>query len=116
VLYLGAVLMRAGLAVVGLALALAGCQTTEQSLASAEYVCQRSGLQPGTRKYAACLRAGYVENRRQADSAASAVAVGAAAGLIGGAAIASSARPYYYDGPYYSPYYYSGYCDAWGCY
>jgi hypothetical protein len=91
------------------ALLLAGCQTPQQNMQSAQYVCQQSGLRPGTRAYANCIQAGYAQNQQASQNAANAVAVGAAAGLIGGALITESARPrYYYRG--------WGYCDAWGCY
>ena len=107
-----------------LATGLAGCQTAQQSLASAEYVCQGQGLRPGTRSYTNCVNANYRENRRESQATANAVAAGAAAGIVGGAVIAASTPVY---DPYYGPYYGRGYyggpryyrrgwCDAYGCY
>ena len=97
--------MRAILLVVAVTAGLAGCQTVEESAYSAEFVCQQSGLRPGTRAYARCVNANYAQNRQQADQAANAVALGAAAGLVGGAVIASST---YNNGYYYGPGYYGG--------
>jgi hypothetical protein len=84
------------------ATALAGCQTVEESAMSASMTCQEAGLRPGSKAYGRCTNATFRENRRQADQAASAVAVGAAAGLVGGAIIGASAAPRYY-------------CSGWGC-
>ena len=83
-------IMRAIILVAALTAGLAGCQTVEESAASAEFVCQQSGLRPGTNAYGRCVNASYAQNRQQADQAANAVALGAAAGLIGGAVVASS--------------------------
>ncbi|HZH52461.1 MAG TPA: hypothetical protein VEZ16_11345 [Microvirga sp.] len=82
-----------------LALALAGCQTAEQSMANAESVCLETGLKPGTATYRRCVNAGYRNNVAQSNAAANQAAVGAAVGVIGGAAIgAAAARPTYYCG------------------
>jgi hypothetical protein len=83
--------------------ALAGCQTAEQSMVNAENVCIESGLKPGTKAYARCTNANYRNNVAQSNAAASQVAVGAAAGVIGGAVVgAAAAHPGYY-------------CRGWGC-
>ena len=97
--------MRAIILVAALTAGLAGCQTVEESAASAEFVCQQSGLRPGTNAYGRCVNASYAQNRQQAEQAANAVALGAAAGLIGGAVVASST---YNNGYYYGPGYYGG--------
>jgi hypothetical protein len=87
-------------AVVGLALA--GCQTAEQSMVNAENVCLDSGLKPGTKAYARCTNASYRNNVAQSNAAATQVAVGTAAGVIGGAVVGAAAHPGYY-------------CRGWGC-
>jgi hypothetical protein len=98
-----------------IALALGGCQTTEQSLYSAEAVCAEAGMRPGTQSYQRCVNANYRQNVANSNATANAVAVGAAAGLLGGAVIAANSRPYY--GGYYRPYRsYGGYCNRWRCY
>ena len=104
--------MRAFLVAGALALTLAGCQTPEQSLSQAEVTCQTAGLRPGSAQFNRCRNANYAQNRANSDAVAGAVVAGAAAGIIGGAIVASSARPRYYYGPgyyrrgYYRPYYY----------
>src|SRR5690349_13044882 len=92
------------LGAVAVGLSLAGCQTAEQSMASAESVCMESGLKPGTKGYARCTNANYRNNVAQSNAAASQVAAGAAIGVLGGAAVgaASARHPYYY-------------CRGWGC-
>jgi hypothetical protein len=92
--------MRLGIIIgIGAAmLSLAGCQTAEQSMSNAESVCMQSGLKPGTRIYSRCVDASYRNNVAQSNTAANQAAVGAAVGVIGGAAIAASARPAYYCG------------------
>jgi hypothetical protein len=65
---------------------------------NAESVCLETGLKPGTRAYTRCTAAGYRNNVAQSNTAASQAAAGAAVGVIGGAAIAASARPAYYCG------------------
>ena len=72
--------MRAILTIAAVGLALAGCQTTEQSFASAESVCLQAGLRPGTTAYGRCTNAAYQQNVANSNAAANAVAVGAAAG------------------------------------
>ena len=72
--------MRVVLTIAAVGLALAGCQTTEQSLASAESVCLQAGLRPGTTAYGRCMNASYQQNVANSNAAANAVAVGAAAG------------------------------------
>lgn len=94
-----------------LAVTLAGCQTPEQSMMSAQDLCVDSGYRPGTRTFDRCVRGAYAENRMEAQAASNAVAAGAVAGLVGGAVIAASTAPYY-DGPRYygrRPYGYGGY-------
>lgn len=97
-----------------IALALAGCQSTQESLNSAEHVCLSSGLKPGTKTYDRCVNAAYAQNRRQSEDATKAVALGAAAAAVGGAVIgasaASSSNNYYYGPGYYRPR-----CNRWGC-
>jgi len=89
------------------ALTLAGCQTAEQSLMSAQVTCQEAGLRPGTKAYGRCTNAAYRQNVAQSQQAANAVAVGAAVGVLGGAAIAASAGHHHHR--YYRR------CNAWGC-
>ncbi|MCB5176577.1 MULTISPECIES: hypothetical protein [Microvirga] len=91
--------MRLAIAIgaAALALTLAGCQTAEQSMASAESVCLETGLKPGTKTYQRCVNAGYRNNVAQSNAAANQAAAGAAAAAIGGAVLgAATARPYYY--------------------
>ncbi|MGV6872934.1 hypothetical protein ACUSIJ_09600 [Pseudochelatococcus sp. B33] len=107
--------MRAILILAALGLVLSGCQSTQESMYSAERVCLGAGLKPGTRAFDNCANAAYAENRRQSDQAAAAVAVGTAAGVIGGTVVgAASTRNdrYYYGrrGPYWGPR-----CNRWGC-
>jgi hypothetical protein len=95
--------MRLAIIIGATALALAGCQTAEQSMANAESVCMETGLKPGTKTFQRCVNAGYRNNVAQSNAAANQAAVGAAVGVIGGAALgAATARPYYH-------------CGAWGC-
>lgn len=97
-----------------LSLALAGCRTPEQSLASADTVCVQAGFRPGTKAYRNCVGSVYQDNRAEAQSANNAVLAGATAGLVGGAVVAASTPGYYYGpgyygGPgYYRPYYGGG--------
>lgn len=93
-----------------LAASLAGCQTPEQSLMSAQDLCVDSGYRPGTRTYNRCVQGAYAENRMEAQAASNAVAAGAVAGLVGGAVIAASTAPVYRPryGYYYGPRYYGG--------
>ena len=91
--------MRLAIVIGAAALALAGCQTSEQSMANAQSVCLESGLKPGTRAYERCTNASFRNNVAQSQQAAGQVAVGTAVGVIGGAAIgAAAARPSYYCG------------------
>jgi hypothetical protein len=121
--------MRLVLLAALLAVPLAGCQTPEQSLASAENICVQSGFRPGTKSYQNCVNGNYAANRQASQQTADAVAAGAAAGLVGGAVVAASTPGYYYGpGPYYGPawgpryYGYGGYyrpygwCRGYGCY
>lgn len=97
------------LAVAGVvAVMLAGCQTAQESLASAEIICESQGFRPGTRSYQQCRSANYVENRRASNEAGAAVAAGVAAGVVGGAIVASSNRGYYGRGYYGRGYYRPG--------
>lgn len=107
--------MRTVLVLGAVGLLLSACQSTQESMYSAERVCLSAGLKPGTRAFDKCANAAYAENRRQADDAATAVAVGAAAGVIGGAVVGAAAaqpsRNYYYGpGSYWGPR-----CNRWGC-
>lgn len=107
--------MRAILVVAAFGLVLSGCQSTQESMYSAERVCLSAGLKPGTKRFDDCANAAYAENRRQADQAATAVAVGTAAGVIGGTVVGAAAsrsnNNYYYSrGPYWGPR-----CNRWGC-
>jgi hypothetical protein len=98
--------MRILLVAGALALALAACQTAQDSAVEAEFTCRDAGLRPGTRAYDRCVNATYARYRRQSDQDASQVAVGAAAGLVGGAVLGAATAPrhrYYYR------------CNAWGC-
>ena len=91
------------------AISLSGCQSVQQSAASAAYTCEAAGLRPGTRRFDRCQEANFAQNRAQSDEAATAVAAAAAAGVIGGAVIgAAASRPCsgYYGPRYYRPYYY----------
>lgn len=77
-------------------------------MADAEYTCEAAGLRPGSRGFERCTNVNYDRNRRQSQDAANAVAVGAAAGVIGGAIVgAAASQPTYY--PYYRR------CNRWGC-
>ncbi len=109
-----------------LATGLAGCQTMAQSQASADDLCQASGLRQGTRAYRNCVSTHVRRDQQQSDAAAGAVVAGAAAGLVGGALVAESRS--YEDRGYYGRGYYGGYgrsyyggpgyyrgCDGWGC-
>lgn len=93
-----------------LAIMLAGCQTADQSMMSAEDTCLSSGYRPGTRTYNRCVQTAYGDYRLESQATGNVVAAGAAAGLVGGAVIAASSEPYYRSGPYYGsePYYDSG--------
>lgn len=107
-----------------LAIMLAGCQTADQSMMSAEDACLSSGYRPGSRAYNRCLQTAYNDDRMQSQAAGNALAAGAAAGLVSGAVIAASSDPYPYgsrpyygsrvyvgrdDGPYAQGYYGPGY-------
>lgn len=94
--------------------ALAGCQTPEQSLMSAQDMCAASGYRPGTKTFNRCVQTAYRDNRMEAQAANNAVLAGATAGLVGGAVVAATTYPGgyyygpgpYYGGPYYRPRYY----------
>ncbi|MBS7697875.1 MULTISPECIES: hypothetical protein [unclassified Chelatococcus] len=98
--------MRIALTAAFLALAVAGCQSAQDSMVDAEFTCQEAGLRPGTRAFERCANVNYSRNRQQSQDAANAVALGAAAGVIGGAVIGAASAPRYY--PYYR-------CNRWGC-
>ncbi|MFT0891300.1 hypothetical protein [Pseudochelatococcus sp. G4_1912] len=110
--------MRIILLMAAITTVLAACQSTQESMYSAERVCTSAGLRPGTRAFDNCANAAYAENRRQSDQAATAVAVGTAVGVVGGAVVgASAARSndnYYYYGRR-GGYYYHPRCNRWGC-
>lgn len=97
--------MRSILIVGAMAAMLAGCQTTQESMADAEITCEAQGFRPGTRAYQQCRSANYVENRRASNEAGNAVAAGVAAGVVGGALIAADNRSYYGRGYYGRGYY-----------
>lgn len=99
-------ILLAGVVAVGLA----GCQSAEESMYSAQAVCTQSGLKKGSTAYNRCVSASYQNNRAQAQQATNAAVAGAAVAAIGGAAIgaASTRNSYYYGRPYY--------CRGWGCY
>ena len=99
-------LMMLALTLGGVAVSLTGCQSTQESAASAEYTCQAAGLTPGTKRYARCVGANYQQSRSQSDAAAAAVAAGVVGGAIAGAAIA--APDYGYENGY-GGYRYGGY-------
>lgn len=85
------------------ALALAGCQSAEQSYRSAQDTCVAAGLKAGTARYNKCVNAAYQSNRRQAEDATNAATVGIAAAAVGGAVLgaAASRDRHYYYGPRY---------------
>lgn len=96
-----------GILLAGLcALALAGCQTPQESFIDADITCREMGYRPGTRAFENCRAANYHENRRESAAAANAAAVGIAAGALTGVAIAAAASP---RGYYYRR------CGPWGC-
>jgi outer membrane lipoprotein SlyB len=83
-----------------------GCKSTEQSLNSAYATCDRTGLRPGTLEYRRCTQTMYAESRQKADEAATAVALGVAAGAIGAIAISQASKKdkkdrdrYYHERP-----------------
>lgn len=71
---------------------LSGCQSSQESMNSAYVTCDNSGLRPGSWQHERCTRNVYAENRRKSDQAASAVAVGVAAGAIGAYAISEASK------------------------
>ncbi len=92
-----------------IALALAGCQTPQESLASATDVCRESGLRPGTGAYSRCVNGNYQQNRRTSEATGNAIATGVVAGVVGGAIIGAASGPYYGRGYYGRGYYGRGY-------
>lgn len=74
------------------AILLSGCQSSRESMDSAYIACDGSGLRPGTWQHERCTQNLYQENRRKADQAAAAVAVGVAAGAIGAYAISEASK------------------------
>lgn len=74
------------------AVLLSGCQSSRESMDSAYIACDSSGLRPGTWQHERCTQNLYQENRRKADQAAAAVAVGVAAGAIGAYAISEASK------------------------
>lgn len=100
--------MRVLLVAGAMAAVLAGCQTPQESLASATDVCQASGFRPGTGAYARCVNGNYQENRRVSQETSNAVATGVVAGVVGGAIVGAASRPYYGRG-----YYGRGYGYGW---
>jgi outer membrane lipoprotein SlyB len=77
-----------------IALALAGCQTAEQSYASARSTCRAQGLKGA--QFTRCVNATYAANRRQAQDSANAVAVGVVGGALLGAALTHHHHRSYY--------------------
>ena len=108
--------MRSFLIIGAMAAALAGCQTPQESLASAQDVCAGSGFRPGTRSFANCVNGNYRENRRVSQETSNAVATGVVAGVVGGAIIGAASRPYYGGGYYNRGYYNRGYYGGPGYY
>lgn len=90
--------MRMFFIVGAVALALAGCQSAEQSYYDAKSTCSSAGLKAGTARYNKCVDAAYNTNRRNAQQSSNAAAVGIAAAAVGGAVIGSttSRRSYRY--------------------
>lgn len=80
------------IAAIATAILLPGCQSSRESMDSAYIACDSSGLRPGTWQHQRCTQNLYQENRRKADQAAAAVAVGVAAGAIGAYAISEASR------------------------
>lgn len=74
------------------AVLLSGCQSTTESMNSAYVTCSNSGMRPGSWEHERCTRNMYAENRRKSDQAATAVAVGVAAGAIGAIAISEASK------------------------
>jgi hypothetical protein len=87
--------MRKILAIAAVAAALAGCQTPQESLATATDVCLEAGYRQGTRAYSDCVSNNYRANRRASQETSNAVATGLVAGAVGGAIVGATARPYY---------------------
>ena len=101
--------MRMFLIIGAFAATLAGCQTPQESLASAQDVCIGSGFRPGTRSFSNCVNGNYQQNRRVSQETSNAVAAGVVAGVVGGAIIGATSRPYYGRGYYGRGYYGRGY-------
>ena len=74
------------------AVMMSGCQSAQESMNSAYATCDRAGLRPGTLEYRRCTQSLYEENRQKSDQAATAVAVGVAAGAIGAYAISEASK------------------------
>ena len=74
------------------ALLISGCQSAEQSMTSAYVTCANSGIRPGSWEHDRCTQNVYADNRRKADDAAAAVAVGVAAGAVGAYAISQAGK------------------------
>ncbi len=68
----------------------AGCQSSSDSMNEAYVTCANSGMPPGSWQHERCTRNIYAENRRKADQAAAAVAVGVAATAVGAYAISAA--------------------------
>ncbi|BCP52987.1 hypothetical protein K32_16040 [Kaistia sp. 32K] len=77
---------------VATAVLVSGCQSSQQSMDSAYVTCANSGIRPGSWEHERCTRNVYEENRRKADQAAAAVAVGVAAGAVGAYAISQAEK------------------------
>lgn len=99
---------KAAIAGILFAIPLAGCQTTQESAASAQMTCDAQGMRPGTERYRRCVAATYQTNRQQSQDAANATTAAVAAGVIGGAVLGAAAA-----GPGYG----YGYrrCGYYGC-
>jgi len=68
------------------------CQSREQSMDSAYVTCANAGIQPGSWQHERCTRGVYEDNRRKNDQAATAVAVGVAAGAVGAYALSEASK------------------------
>lgn len=86
---------------------LSGCQTAQESAASAEMTCKAQGLKVGSKRYDKCVGATYQSNRQQAQQAENNAVAGAAIGVVGGAVLGAALNDHHH---YYRR------CGPWGCY
>ncbi len=71
---------------------LSGCQSSQQSLNSAYVTCDRTGLRPGSLEYQRCTQSVFEDNRQKSNEAATALAVGVAAGAVGAYALSEASK------------------------